>query len=384
MVRTAITIISLLLSVVMPSLASAQNINVTGTQKKGDDYILYVKDIPLPNSVKIYGQPTFKSNDEYYGGKFFNESYAAVNNSVPGLEFDRNENGIFFKIPATSDIDIVYITLIQAHYTEVNGWCPNGPNDNIYVVWRLKDKSCNLDKLIERVDSIENVLSGGQPKTEVLSSWQISNIDLVLFVIIVILALAALFGKSKPKEELGDKSKAAEDTKFEIEELKKQITNLTTACNNCIKAISDLGCRCNTLESDVHKLKEKGRQVNTGNSSKNIQALRPLPPAKPVNLGSAEPVAGEKELEINNSGAAFFQLTGNADGQVTFTLIDNTEVRNLFETNPSMLEIYKNDGIISYDSIPNNSHVYVESTGIVKETRPGKYEVLAPLKLIFK
>ncbi len=394
MVRTAITIISLLLSVLMPTQASAQKIEVTEAQKY---YILYVKDIHLPDSVKIYGQPTFENDNEYYGGEEynrFNDNYTNVNRSIKELTFGRDRNGIFFKIPAGADIDSVDITLVQAYDSGTRGgWRPKGaPEDNISVVWRLREpEPLNKDEHPKKqTDFIPAEDNGGEKATTALSSWLISNIDWVLLglTIIVILALAlalaALFGKSKPKEKPGNKAKSAEDPKFEIADLKKQIADLTTASNNCTKAISDLVRRYNTLESDMRKLQKKDRRGNTNNSSENIQAFRQMPPAQPVNLGGAGPVAGEKALAINSSGAGFFQLTRNIDGQVTFTLIDNPEVRNFFETNSSMLGIYKNDGIISYDNIPNNSHVYVESAGIAKEMGPGKYEVVAPLKLIFK
>ncbi|MBD5275385.1 MAG: hypothetical protein HDS37_04710 [Bacteroides sp.] len=392
MVRTAITIISLLLSVVMPSLASTKNFEVTKAPKIGEDSILlYVSDIPLPDSVKIYGQPNFKQKDQYYGGKtkrLFTDNYTPVNNSVEGLTFDRDKNGIFFKIPARSDIDSVDITLVQAYYAgSTDGWCPKkNKEDYISVVWWLKEKSAldNANHKNEPVDSIPRNYSGGETSTAAPSPWHISHTDWVLFVLIVILALAVLFVKSKPKEKPDDKAKVAEDLKFEIANLKMQITDITTANNNSTRAISDLVRRYNTLESAMHKLQKKDRRANNDNSGENTQVFRPTPPAQPVNLGGAEPVAGEKALVINRTGALFFQLTRNIDGQVTFTLIDNPEVRNFFETNLSMLKIYKNNGIISYDNIPNNSHVYVESVGIAKETGLEKYEVVAPLKLIFK
>lgn len=386
MVRTAITIISLLLSVVMPSLASAQKIEVTKAQKRGDDYILYVKDIHLPESVKIYGQPTFDQENQYYGGKYesyFNQNYTSVNSSIAELTFGRDKNGIFFKIPAKSDIDSVDITLVKAYNSGQNGWCPSAPKDNISVVWRPKEEHNNNLPPETPPDSIQ-ANGGGKTAIAASSPWDISNIDWGLFGLIVILALAALFVKSKPKGKPCDNAKAEEDPKFEIADLKKQIADLTTASNNCTKAISDLVRRCKTLESDIHKLQKKDSRVNTDISSENIQAFHPTPPIQPVNLGGAEPVAGEKALVINSSKAVFFQLIRNIDGQVTFTLSDNPEVRNLFETNSSMMEIYKNDGIISYGSIPNNSHLYMESAGIAKETGLGKYEVVAPLKLIFK
>lgn len=392
MVRTAITIISLLLSVVMPSLASTKNFEVTKVPKTGEDSILlYVKDIPLPSSVNIYGQPTFQENNQYYGGKnidFFKKEYELVNSSVKALKFGRDENGIFFKIPARSDIDSVDITLVQAYYTgSENGWCPKtDPEDYISVVWWLKEKPAlnNTNPNSVQNDSIPANDDGVETATAAPSPWHISNTDWVLFVLILILALATLFSKSKPKEKPDDKAKVAENTKFEIEDLKKQIADLTNSNNNCTKAIRDLVHRYNSLESEMHKLQKKDRRVNTDNRNENTQGLRLSPPTQPVNLGGAEPVAGEKALTINSTGAAFFQLIRNIDGQLTFTLIDNPEVRNFFETNSSMLEIYKNDGIISYDSIPNNSHVYVESAGIAKETGLEKYDVVAPLKLIFK
>lgn len=391
MVKTAITIISLLLSVVMPSLASTKNFEVTKVPKAGEDSILlYVKDIPLPDSIKIYGQPTFQNEGKYYGGDnevLFIRNYTPLNSSFEGLRFGRDENGIFFKIPARLDIDSVPITLVQAYLKSENDWYPKkGPEDNISVVWWLKEKPAldNPDSEGEPDDHSAGNYGGGETSTTTPSPWHISNIDWMLFVLIVILALAVLFGKSKPKEKPGDKVKAEEDPKFEIADLKMQIADLTTANNNCIKAISDLVRRYNTMESVMHKLQKKDRRVNTDNSSENTQVFRPTPPAQPENLGGAEPVAGEKALTINSSGAAFFQLIRNIDGQVTFTLIENPEVKNFFETNSSMLEIYKNDGIISYDSIPSNSHVYVESEGIAKEMGLEKYEVVAPLKLIFK
>lgn len=391
MVRTAITIISLLLSVLMPIQASTQKIEVPGTQKTGDDYILYVKDIPLPDSVKIYGQPTFKGKNEYYGGgneEYFKNNYK-VNSSIKQLTFGRNEDGIFFKIPGGADIDSVEITLVVAEYIKGNGWYPKKESKDLPIVWRFKEKPepmVDYNPINEQTDTIMVPDGGGETATATPSPspWHISNIDWVLFVIIVLLVFATLSVNKQPQKKNEDKEAAAENTKSEIANLRKRIDDLATANNNCTNAIKDLVRRYNSLESDMQKLQEKERRVYIDNSRENIQVCRPMPPVQPINLGSAEPVAGEKALVINSFGAGFFQLTRNTDGQVTFTLIDNPEVRNFFETNSSMLEIYKNDGIISYDNIPNNSHVFVESMGIAKETGSGKYEVAAPLKLIFK
>lgn len=399
MVRTAITIITLFLSVVMSSLISAQNIEVTGTQRKDDNFIIYVKDIPLPDSVKIYGQPTFKQDKKYYGGdatsRFINK-YSSANRSCAELTFDRDTNGIFFKIPASADRDSVSIALVQAYDAGgQNGWCPqNNPGDNISVVWWLKKKPKAPDSsnhTYAQVDTIQATDGKAEMMTATSSSWHLRNIDWVLFVLIVFLALAAFFGKNKTKENHADKATLTEDLKFEIADLKKQIealkeqiAGIATANNNCTKIINDVVRRYNTLESEMHKLQKKERQNDTDNKNEIIQALRQTSSSQPINLGSAEPVAGEKTLAINSSKIGFFQLTRNVDGQVTFTLVDNPEVRNLFETNSSMLEIYKNDGIISFDSISYNSHVYVEKEGIAKEMGSEKYEVVAPLKLIFK
>lgn len=242
-----------------------------------------------------------------------------------------------------------------------------------------------VTNLEEPADSIQAKNGGGETVTDAPSPWHISNIDWVLLILIVLLTFATLFVSKQPQKKNEDKEKAAEDSKSEIANLKRLIANLIAANNNFTKAIGDLASRYNTLESDIQKLHKKDKLVNTDKiTSENIQVTRPIHPAQPVNLGSVRPVAGEKALAINSYGSGFFQLTRNINGQVTFTLIDNPEVRNFFETNPSMLEIYRTDGIISYDNIPNNSHVFVECMGIAKETGSGKYEVVSPLKLIFK
>lgn len=389
MVRTAITIIFLLLSVLMPTQTSAHKIEVPA-QKEGDYYILYVKDIPLADSVKIYGQPTFGQDGKHYGGKnekYFKDNYAQANRDTTELKVRRDQSGIFFKYPVKEDIDSIVINLVAAEYRNGEGWFPKKGSKDLSIVWRFgKKPDTTVDDILTtaQADTITANNDEGEAATTAPSPWHISNIDWVLFVLIVLLVFAALFVNKQPQKKNEDKANAADAPRSEIATLKIQIADLTTINNNFTKEINDLVHRYNALESEMRKLQKKDRRVNTDNSSENIQVSRQMPPAQPINLGSAEHVAGEKALAINRSGAGFFQLIRNMDGQVSFTLIDNPEVRNFFETNSSMLGIYKNDGIISYDNIPNNSHVSVESKGIAKEIGSGKFEVLTPLKLIFK
>ena len=289
MVRKAITIISLLLSVLMPTYASAKKIEVT----EKHDYILYVKDIGLPDSVKIYGQPTFIKEDQYYGGNnmdYFKREYTNVNSSIPELTFDRDKDGIFFKIHAATNIDSIVINLVVAEDTPHNGWCPKKTSKDLPIVWRLREKQ-NVVENPTPVDTIPAKDVGGEAATAAPSPWHISNTDWGLFILIVLLAFVILFVNKQPQKKNEDKEKAAEDSKSEIANLKKQIANLIAANNNSTKTISDLVSRYNTLESDIQKLQKKDRHVNTDKiTSESIQLIRPIHPAQSTLYGCRTPM----------------------------------------------------------------------------------------------
>ena len=166
-----------------------------------------------------------------------------------------------------------------------------------------------------------------------------------------------------------------------ISDLQRQIEELRSSNTSSKKKIRELEQICEGLRNSLSELRSNERKAASTIEKKVVTEMESKD--RPQQLGCAVPVNGENALVVDNSGSGFFELTRNYDGRITFTLWQNPEVLNIFETNTSMLEIYKKDGIINFDGIPKNSHVRVLHPGVAADAGDGTYKVVNPLVLSF-
>lgn len=390
MVRVAILLISVLMSSLMSAENTGQIIRVNQYAEDENNYILYVKDIAQLNEIPLYGEKMPDGSGKYFGGdvkEFFEKNYKRVNGEAlsKGVMLDRDNNGIFFKIPKKLDVDSIEIAVVKAiDKGGKAGWCPD-TTLRLSINWILRTPSPANEKQAE----VEAGDLGGENGTDVTDNgtktpgaWEISNIDWILIALFIILALMVLMGKNKQPEAPKDNAEEEEKLKRYIDTLQAQINELKASSVHARNDINSLDQRLTLLAADFQKQQLEQTRARKVNEEKK-QAFNPIGNTEPKDLGYAQAVSGEKALVIDNSGAGLFKLTRSVGGEVRFTLADNPEVVNFFETNVSMLDIFRKAGIISYDNIPANSHVRVKTEGVAMDGSNGTFTVVNPMVLSF-
>lgn len=406
MIRISTIILSILMSLSMSAIAQ---IEVDASAANDGKYILYVKDIIDSVSLTktpVYGQWIPDGSKKAYGGNnevYFKDNYELVNADAlaKGVTIGRDENGIFFSIPDSTDVHKLNLYLVKA-IKKNDGWYPVA-GDNIKIIWKFPYKeedpenNGNHNKPEGGAgagngtgagagNGAANDLETDEP-AEKPSVWQVSNVDWIL--IVLILALAAYVFASKKRDDTHDGAYNEEDKKTDrtIADLQRQIDELKASnvfnkktINEAEQKIGQLASALRLLQSNV-SAKEKQSKAE---KAEKIEKSDSADVAKPKDLGSARSVSGEKALEIDSSGNGYFRLTRNPNGEITFSLVQNAEAINMFETNDGMLNIFRNDGVISYDSVPKNSHVKVLDEGRAVDAGNGRYNVIKSLELSFE
>ena len=395
MIRVRTIILSILMSLSMSAIAQ---IKVDAKADGSGNYVLYVKDIKDSIDSPGYGQLISDGSTKTYGGNSFKNNYDKANADAlkKGVAIGRDKkNGIFFTVPDSINVQELSLYLVKAEYKKNDGWCPVG-DSNIQILWKFPStKATEISEGSKDSKSSKDSKAPADPKAieatdepaEKTSAWQVSNVDWIL--IVLILALAAYVFVNKKRDDTPYGAYGEEDNKTDrtIADLQRQIDELKASnvfnkktINEAEQKIGQLSSALRLLQSNVSAKEKQSKAEKVEKIVKSDSAEV----AKPKDLGSARSVSGEKALEIDSSGNGYFRLTRNPNGEITFSLVQNAEAINMFETNDGMLNIFRNDGVISYDAVPKNSHVKVLSEGVAVDAGNGRYNVIKSLELSFE
>ena len=388
------------------SMSAIAQIKVDAKADGSGNYVLYVKDIKDSIDSPVYGQLISDGGTETYGGDSFKNNYDKANADAlaKGVTIGRDKkNGIFFTVPDSINVQKLSLYLVKAEYkNQKDGWCPVA-GKNIHIIWKFPFKEEDPENNDNNNQAgggagagngtgagagngPENDLETDEP-AEKTSAWQVSNVDWILIVLILALAAYVFVNKKRDDTPYGAYNEEDKKTDRTIADLQRQIDELKSSnvfnkktINEAEQKIGQLSSALRLLQSNV-SAKEKQSKAE---KAEKIVKSDSADVAKPKDLGSARSVSGEKALEIDSSGNGYFRLTRNPNGEITFSLVQNAEAINMFETNDGMLKIFRNDGVISYYSVPKNSHVKVLSEGVAVDAGNGRYNVIKSLELSFE
>lgn len=366
-------------------------------------YRLIVKEIPGSLvSDTIYGQ---KGNGQTvtFGGagdKLLNKIKEANPELVPYIEqgvltLERHpEKGIILSGQKDKIPENLIIKLYGTYNAGKNGgWCPDA-NIVYEINWEI-----HKGKATEKVDNPADPpkKAGDEEeldKTPQVSKWSVSYIDLILLLLILILLgyISSLASKIKKLSEASEKDEKREKMKrvlATLEEKSRNNEDSIAAIQNNSKGIFEVVDRLKgdlgVLNKKVDRIKTDVTQLlNTGRKSEQPGKSENKPQGVVKEICFAHPVNRENALIMTDGAEAFFEIKEYPDGKLMFSLRDVPELKEFFETSASMLDIYKNSGIINYSDVPANSHVKVKEAGIVTSEGNGKYQVVSPLELTFE
>lgn len=353
----------------------------------GGNHVLYVCDIPLSEEYDIYGQ-------ESGGGDGFNEavinklSEANEQSVEKGLQISRdNEKGIILSFPKSEEVKKIGFVLLKAKKDGANKWVPIDA-DPLQVEWTF-DKAAAYEQNNNTAGDADPGNSGSEEtdseETLTDDGPGMRLIDWILIAAIIVLAIMIFSVMKKVSAPQVDKFAAERNKiKSDIATLQQSINELRASIAANKEAVNGVNQQFSLLRGAVQRLQDKENKIDRPMTNQRPAPPQPQQPSAPQNLATASPESGEnRTLAINSSGNGFFQLFRDVDGVIKYTLVQNPEVINLFETNAGMLKIFKDDGFITFDDVRPNSHVRVAAPGITREAGNGRFVITSPLNLSF-
>ncbi len=338
-----------------------------------NEYILYVnKIIELKDSI-IYGQNIDTLGNTYGCENLSKNSHfkkILQNIGNTNLDIRRDSLGIYFVIPRDNNLDSLNLFVYSA----------NNLSNNDTADWHADTT---------KVYEINWILKEPEP-AEVVSDMPWYGRDFIpwlLFFFSVLISYYLIYSKNK--------SSKSEHQNEKVDTLSEQLANqmklldeIQLKCIGQVEKIKVLNNEIQSLKATIDRLSSDIKRKDTPFYQKNtvipVIDSKPIKQTEAIVVCEAEPGDEPKTIVGSSNGMGVFTITRETDGTLTYLLKDSEEVRSMFETNASMLDIYRQSGILSYDNIPQNSHVKIAQPGKLKEIDSNRFVVVSAMQLTFE